>query len=67
MSKQNEENIALLAYMIHHNEHHMDELKELADATDDPCASLIREAIADFISGNKKLQAAFENIRGGEA
>ena len=67
MDKQQEENKALLEYMIHHNEHHMEELSELADAIGNPASSFITEALKDLKSGNMKLQEALDLFIKGEA
>lgn len=62
-SATREEAVALLGYMVAHNEHHAEELSELAqnmrnlglaDAADE-----IEGSVEDFKEGNLKLRAAF--------
>ena len=53
-----ERDIALLAYMVQHNQSHADELRDVAGQFDERTASLIGEAIDLFDQGNKKLEEA---------
>lgn len=53
-----EEQLAMLAYMHHHNVHHAEELHDLAHNVGGEAAKLIHEAVADFASGNDKLAKA---------
>ena len=51
-----EERVAMLTYMLGHNQHHAQELHELAhDLGDSEAAQLIHDAVVDFEVGNKKL------------
>ena len=53
------ETIALLTYMLQHNEHHAAELDQMADNLQkmglDNSAKSIKEAVADFQKGNMRL------------
>ena len=58
---------ALLKYMLHHNEHHAEELEQMADdlqtlGLDAACRTL-REAVSDFQEGNRKLSKALSMIQ----
>lgn len=57
-----EEALALLHYTLHHNEHHLSELTELADALDDAScrdsAARVRLAAARYAEGNALLDEA---------
>ena len=59
-----EEALALLSYMTAHNEHHAEELHELAHSLSGEAAELIHEAVAAFCSGNEKLEAALAILKG---
>lgn len=57
---------ALIAYMVHHNEHHNEELKDLllkAGSIDIEAANKIKEAIASFTKGNESLKGALETLK----
>ena len=58
---------ALLSYMHHHNEHHTQELLELADRLaalgSDAAASLVREAAASYTTGNEALGKALAALQ----
>ncbi|MCF0105834.1 MAG: cobalt transporter [Holdemanella sp.] len=58
-----DENVALLAYMLHHNEHHAEELHELAHNLDGDVSNLIHEAVSFFEKGNEKLAQALERMQ----
>lgn len=62
--EQSSENLALLNYMIDHNEHHADELEELAGKWEQSGfpdkAAAIREGVAGFRKGNECLKKALE-------
>lgn len=57
-----EEALALLAYMVAHNEHHAQELSELAVSMMNlelsEAAEEIESAVSDFKEGNLKLRSA---------
>lgn len=53
-----EEKKALLGYMIHHNEHHEEELSGYAQVAAGRSKVLIEEAISLFKEGNDKLKQA---------
>ena len=59
-----EEALALLAYMVQHNQHHAEELHELAHSMEDEPAQLIHDAILDFNLGNEKLDEALKLLKG---
>ncbi len=55
----------LIAYMIRHNEHHNEELKELASSLKDVNQSAyakVEEAIAEFKKGNHALEDALTEL-----
>lgn len=62
-SATKEEAIALLGYMVAHNEHHAEELTELAENMRslglDDAAEEIEGSAAEFREGNLRLRAAF--------
>ena len=63
-----EERVAMLTYMLGHNQHHAQELHELAhDLGDSEAAQLIHDAVVDFEVGNKKLAEALAVLKGEEA
>ena len=53
-----EERVAMLTYMLGHNQHHAQELHELAHDLGDS------EAVVDFEVGNKKLAEALAVLKG---
>ena len=60
-----EERVAMLTYMLGHNQHHAQELHELAhDLGDSEAAQLIHDAVVDFEVGNKKLAEALAVLKG---
>ncbi|MBO6011380.1 MAG: hypothetical protein J6P71_06250 [Oscillospiraceae bacterium] len=58
-----EEAVALLHYTLHHNEHHLSELTELADALEHEglgeAAAKLRLAAARYEEGNALLSEAY--------
>ena len=60
-----EERVAMLTYMLGHNQHHAQELHELAhDLGDSEAAQLIHDAVVDFEVGNKKLCFRLRTVSG---
>lgn len=63
MSEQ-EKRKTMLGYLLSHNEHHAEEIREMAEAlAADGCAEaaeLIRQAAESFKEGNEKLKKAAE-------
>ena len=60
-----EERVAMLTYMLGHNQHHAQELHELAhELGDGEAAQLIHDAVVDFEVGNKKLAEALAVLKG---
>lgn len=57
-----EEALALVTYMLQHNEHHAAELDQMADNLVklglDEAAKQIRESVSDFQKGNMRLSLA---------
>ncbi len=51
---------ALLAYMIHHNDHHTEELADLLDVLPAPAQKKLLLAIGSFEAANVELQAVLE-------
>lgn len=64
-NEKKKELIALIEYMIHHNEHHNDELKELGDSIKDisqDAYQKVLNAIESFDEGNRSLASALEEL-----
>ena len=73
-----EETVALLSYMVTHNQHHAEELHELAHDLGDSeaaelahsvegeAAQLLHEAVVDLTVGNEKLAEALRILKGEE-
>ena len=61
------ETIALLTYMLQHNEHHAAELDQMADNLKklnmDAAARTIKEAVSDFQKGNMRLGLALTLVK----
>ncbi len=65
-NEKKKELIALIEYMIHHNEHHNEELKELGDSLKDisqDAYQKVLNAIESFDQGNKSLSMALEELK----
>lgn len=65
--KCKDENLALLTYMLQHNEHHAAELDEMADKLEKAgmadAAKQIREGVTDFQKGNMRLSLALTLVK----
>ena len=65
--KCKDENLALLAYMLQHNEHHAAELDEMAEKLEkagmEDAAKQIREGVSDFQKGNMRLSLALTLVK----
>ncbi|MDO4647867.1 MAG: cobalt transporter [Eubacteriales bacterium] len=61
------ETVALLTYMLQHNEHHAAELDQMAENLDkmglSAAAKTIREGVADFQKGNMRLGLALTLVK----
>ena len=61
------ETVALLTYMLQHNEHHAAELDEMADKLEKAgmadAAKQIREGVSDFQKGNMRLSLALTLVK----
>ena len=61
------ETVALLTYMLQHNEHHAAELDQMADNLEkmglSSSAKTIKEAVADFQKGNMRLGLALTLVK----
>lgn len=61
------ETVALLNYMLEHNEHHAAELDQMADNLEklgmDTAAKQIKEAVSDFQKGNLRLSLALTTVK----
>ncbi|MBS6196224.1 MAG: cobalt transporter [Clostridiales bacterium] len=61
------ETVALLSYMLDHNEHHAAELDQMADNLQklgmDSAAKQIRDAVSDFQKGNMRLSLALSTVK----
>ncbi len=53
-----EERLALLRYMLRHNEHHAEELHALAHGAPEPAEALLHAAVANLEDSNKKIAEA---------
>ncbi len=51
---------ALLEYMHHHNDHHIEELADLLDSLPEPARNKLMIAIGSFEAANVELQAVLE-------
>lgn len=62
------ENIALLTYMLQHNEHHAAELDQMAEklrkSGQETAAEQIRKAVDEFQKGNLYLSVALATVKG---
>jgi len=59
-----EESLALLGYMVEHNRHHAEELREIANGLPSEVSALISQALYDLESGNAKLEEAYKKAKG---
>ena len=57
-----EETKALLAYMIHHNEHHSEELAGMLDSLPEKARKKLLTAIGTFESANVELQEVLDSL-----
>lgn len=61
------ETVALLTYMLQHNEHHASELDQMAENLKkmgmEAAAKTIREGVADFQKGNMRLGLALTLVK----
>lgn len=61
------ETVALLTYMLQHNEHHAAELDQMADNLNklglNAAAKTIKESVADFQKGNMRLGLALTLVK----
>lgn len=58
--KTNEEVKALLTFMIHHNDHHNEELADLLDSLPEIARKKMMRAIGSFEAANVELQEVLE-------
>lgn len=61
-----EETVALLTYMVGHNQHHAEELHELAHSVEGEAQQLLHEAVVELTLGNEKLAEALRILKGEE-
>ena len=65
--EQQDENVAVLAYMLAHNKHHALELKEIAkhlrEVGKDEAAAQIEKGVEDFEKGNMRLSIALSLVK----
>lgn len=61
------ETVALLTYMLDHNQHHAAELDQMADNLQklgmDAAAKQIKDAVSDFQKGNMRLSLALTTVK----
>lgn len=55
---------ALLSYMIHHNEHHVEELADLMEQLPPTAQKRLKAAIGTFEVANVELQTVLECLQG---
>ncbi len=58
-----EETVALLTYMVGHNQHHVEELHELAHSVEGEAQQLLHEAVVELTLGNEKLAEALRILK----
>lgn len=58
-----EETVALLTYMVGHNQHHAEELHELAHSVEGEAQHLLHEAVVELTLGNEKLAEALRILK----
>ena len=58
-----EETVALLTYMVGHNQHHSEELHELAHSVEGEAQQLLHEAVVELTLGNEKLAEALRILK----
>ena len=58
-----EETVALLTYMVGHNQHHAEELHELAHSVEGEAQQLLPEAVVELTLGNEKLAEALRILK----
>lgn len=58
-----EETVALLTYMVGHNQHHAEELHELAHSVEGEAQQLFHEAVVELTLGNEKLAEALRILK----
>lgn len=58
-----EETVALLTYMVGHNQHHAEELHELAHSVEGEAQQLLHEAVVELTLGNEKLAEALRILK----
>lgn len=58
-----EEQIALLSYMVAHNKSHAEEVHEMAHDVQGPAADLLHEALELYNAGTQKLAEALQLIK----
>ncbi len=64
---QQDENVAILSYMLDHNRHHAMELKEIAshlrEEGKEEAAAQIEKGVEDFEKGNMRLSIALSLVK----
>jgi hypothetical protein len=58
-----DEAAAMLAYMVHHNEHHIEELADIAAKLPEEVRAKITEAAEIMKKGNALLREAAEQVK----
>ena len=58
-----EDTVALLTYMVGHNQHHAEELHELAHSVEGEAQQLLHEAVVELTLGNEKLAEALRILK----
>lgn len=61
-----QETLALLGYMVSHNQHHAEELHDLAHSVEGEAQQLLHEALVDLTVSNEKLAEALRILKEAE-
>lgn len=61
-----QETLALLGYMVSHNQHHAQELHDLAHSVEGEAQQLLHEALVDLTVSNEKLAEALRILKEAE-
>lgn len=60
-----EETLALLTYLLSHNQHHTQELHELAHQVPEAVSARLHDAVSDYQRGNESFAKALELLKEG--
>jgi len=60
-----EEQLALLQYLLDHNRHHAEEIAGIAKGFDNKNAELLLKAVVSYQEGNDKVEAFLKSMQSG--